>query len=90
VKFSQKDMILGVFDLTEGNLTVVDPSAYENPAMWGIVLADCVQHIVNAYTSQGMSPAECRAAILEIFEAEIARPTSKVQSVQTHGETGEA
>ena len=78
---NQKDMILGVFEMEQGLMTVVDSTAYENPAMWGIVLADCVQHIVNAYVAQGIAPMECKAAILELFEAEIARPTSKAKTV---------
>lgn len=66
----------------DGNLTVIDPSSYEHPGAWGVVLADCVQHIVNAYTAQGYSSSSVRDAVLHFFNAELRNPTDKAQAVE--------
>ena len=65
-----------------GNLTVVNSSVYEHPGIWGIVLADCVQHIVNAYAGQGLSGQAVREDVLHYLMAELERPTDKAVMVE--------
>lgn len=49
----------------------------DEPSAWGVILADAVQHISDALTSEGFGAREdILGAIIESFEAEIAKPTS--------------
>lgn len=66
----------------EGNLTVVDSNAYPHPGTWGIVLADCVQHIVNSYVGQGLSGQAVRDDVLHYLMAELEKPTDKAVMVE--------
>jgi hypothetical protein len=51
---------------------------WPDPGSWGIMLADLVGHITNAYV-QGGSPdaGVVTSRILEVFNAEIERPTDE-------------
>lgn len=51
---------------------------WPDPGSWGIMLADLVMHITNAYVQEGSSDAGVvTSRILEAFNAEIERPTDK-------------
>ena len=44
--------------------------------MWGLLLVDIARHAARAYSREAvMSEEEALARILDMFEAEIARPT---------------
>ena len=44
--------------------------------MWGLLLVDVARHAARAYAREsGFSEEEALARILDMFEAEIARPT---------------
>jgi hypothetical protein len=44
--------------------------------MWGLLLVDIARHAARAYARESaMSEEEALAQILDMFEAEIARPT---------------
>ena len=60
-----------------GLVVMLDNNEFETPAIWGIVLADIVQHLVNAYIKDGMSGREVREDIVAMLMAEINVPTSK-------------
>lgn len=62
-------------------VVMLDPTAFDSPASWGIVLADVLAHLVNASVEQGLDPAATRRAVLDIFLAEVERPTDKVQKL---------
>ena len=64
----------------EGLVVMLDNNEFETPGIWGIVLADVLQHLVNAYIKDGMSPRETREEILSMFLAEVQRPTSRAES----------
>ena len=49
---------------------------WPDPGAWGVMLADLVGHIANAYVQEGSSDAGVvTARILEMFNAEVERPT---------------
>lgn len=62
-----------------GLVVMLDNNEFETPAIWGIVLADIVQHLVNAYIKDGMSGRDVRADIIEMLQAELSTPTSKAE-----------
>ena len=71
---------LVAYNNPEGGLVVMlDNNEFDTPAIWGIVLADIVQHLVNAYVKDGMSGREVRADIVQMLNAELNAPTAKAQ-----------
>lgn len=61
----------------DGLVVMLDNNEFEAPGVWGVVLADIVQHLVNAYTKDGMSPREVRASIVDMLNRELNAPTAK-------------
>jgi hypothetical protein len=62
---------------------VISPNLWADPAPWGILLADMVQHLGNAYEAQGKKRSEAISRILEAFDAERGHPTSSVTPVRS-------
>lgn len=69
-------------DPDKGLVCMVDNNEFETPAIWGIVVADVVQHIVNAYVKDGMAAREVRNDIIHMLMAELNTPTSKAERVE--------
>lgn len=66
----------------EGGLVVMlNLAEFDNPGQWGIAMADLVQHVLNAYASEGMHPGMCREELLHYMLSELAAPTDKAQMV---------
>lgn len=59
-----------------GLVCALRPDAWNEPAAWGIVLADAARHIANA-TQQltGADPTDTLAQITSIFNRELIAPT---------------
>jgi hypothetical protein len=71
---------LAAFRNPEGSVVVmVDNNEFETPGIWGIVIADIVQHVVNAYVRDGMGGREVRESILEMLISELQNPTDKAE-----------
>ena len=67
--------ILRVFVL-DGGLSMAFQRAFEEPDMWGLLLVDLARHAARAYAREAvMSEEEALSRILDMFEAEIERPT---------------
>ena len=67
--------ILRVFVL-DGGLSMAFQRAFEEPEMWGLLLVDLARHAARAYARESeYSEDEALSRILEMFEAEIQRPT---------------
>jgi Domain of unknown function (DUF5076) len=50
--------------------------AFEEPDMWGLLLVDLARHAARAYARESeMTEEEALNRILDMFEAEIERPT---------------
>src|SRR3954464_9121543 len=66
---------LRVFVL-DGGLSIAFQRAFEEPDMWGLLLVDVARHAARAYARESTyTEEEALARILDMFEAEIARPT---------------
>ena len=59
-----------------GGLSIAFTRAFKEPDMWGMLLVDIARHAARAYARESdYSEDEALARIVEMFEAEIARPT---------------
>ena len=62
--------------VVDGGLSIAFTRAFEEPDMWGLLLVDIARHAARALAREAvMSEEEALARILDMFEAEIARPT---------------
>jgi hypothetical protein len=60
----------------DGGLSIAFQRAFEEPDMWGMLLVDIARHAARAYSRESeYTEQEALARIVEMFEAEIARPT---------------
>src|SRR5580704_16349950 len=76
--------VIGQDDATEvlrafvgdGGLSIAFARAFEEPDMWGLLLVDVARHASRAYARESdYSEDEALRRIIDMFEAEIARPT---------------
>src|SRR5712675_1720593 len=67
--------VLRVF-VIDGGLSIAFTRAFEEPDMWGLLLVDIARHAARAYAREGgCSEEEALTRIVDMFEAEVARPT---------------
>ena len=60
----------------DGGLSIAFQRAFEEPDIWGLLLVDVARHAARAYAREtDMSEDEALSRIVEMFEAELARPT---------------
>ena len=67
---------------TDGILCVFDPAAFEEPACWGVVLAEVVEHIASGYEKKGASRLFARSRILFMLSEELAKPARLAHAVE--------
>jgi hypothetical protein len=62
--------------IVDGGLSIAFTRAFEEPDMWGLLLVDVARHASRAYARESAySEEEALRRIIDMFEAEIARPT---------------
>jgi Domain of unknown function (DUF5076) len=62
--------------VVDGGLSIAFTHAFEEPEMWGLLLVDIARHAARAYARESnYTEDEALTRIIEMFEAEIARPT---------------
>jgi hypothetical protein len=62
--------------VVDGGLSIAFTRAFEEPDMWGMLLVDIARHAARAYARESaFTEDEALTRIIEMFEAEIARPT---------------
>lgn len=67
---------------TGGVVVAMDIQAFSAPGVWGVVIADLVQHVANAYAQEGMAPTEVLREVRSIVLRELTAPTDKPQSLR--------
>ena len=75
--------------VVDGGLSIAFTRAFEEPDVWGMLLVDIARHAARAYARESnYTEDEALARIVEMFEAEIARPTdmgdTSLRSQQGH------
>src|ERR1700740_1361013 len=64
--------------IVDGGLSIAFTRAFEEPDMWGLLLVDVARHAARAYARESAyTEEEALRRIIEMFEAEIARPTGE-------------
>ena len=62
--------------VVDGGLSIAFQRAFEEPDMWGLLLVDIARHAARAYSRESSyTEDEALSRNVEMFEAEIARPT---------------
>ena len=62
--------------VVDGGLSIAFTRAFEEPDMWGLLLVDVARHASRAYARESAySEDEAMRRIIDMFDAEIARPT---------------
>jgi hypothetical protein len=60
----------------DGGLSIAFMRAFEEPDTWGMLLVDIARHAARAYAREGVcSEEEALERIVDMFEAELDRPT---------------
>jgi Domain of unknown function (DUF5076) len=75
--------------VVDGGLSIAFARAFEEPDVWGLLLVDIARHAARAYAREsGYTEDEALTRIIDMFEAEIARPTdagnTSLRSQQGH------
>ena len=72
--------------VVDGGLSIAFTRAFEEPDMWGLLLVDIARHAARAYARESeYSEEEALARILDMFEAEISRPTDMGSTTPRQG-----
>ena len=62
--------------VVDGGLSIAFQRAFEEPDMWGMLLVDIARHAARVFAREGdYTEEDALRRIVELFEAEIARPT---------------
>jgi len=62
--------------VVDGGLSIAFTRAFEEPDMWGLLPVDIARHAARAYAREGgFTEEEALTRIVDMFDAEIARPT---------------
>jgi len=62
--------------VVDGGLSIAFARAFEEPDIWGLLLVDVARHAARAYARESSyTEEEALQRILDMFDAEIARPT---------------
>jgi hypothetical protein len=62
--------------VVDGGLSIAFARAFEEPDMWGLLLVDIARHAARAYARESdYTEEEALTRIVDMFEAEIAKPT---------------
>lgn len=57
---------------------VITPNLWEDPSSWGLLIADMIRHLGNAYAADGHDPESTITRIKHVFDVEWKDPTSEV------------
>jgi hypothetical protein len=60
---------------------ILSGNLWEDPAAWGLMLADLARHVSKAYENQGHDRAQVLNRILDAFKAEWEHPTDDPEQV---------
>jgi len=62
--------------VVDGGLSIAFQRAFEVPDMWGMLLVDIARHAARVFAREGdYTEEDALRRIVDMFEAEIARPT---------------
>lgn len=69
--------LLRVWVANKGQHVSLRAGVWKDPAAWGIMLSDLMQHIANAYQDEGLDRIKTLHRIKAGLDAELAQPTHR-------------
>ncbi len=67
--------------VVDGGLSISFTRAFDDPAMWGMMLVDIARHAARVYEREGaMSEAEAMQRIVDMFQSVLGTPTDPGQT----------
>jgi hypothetical protein len=69
--------LLRVWVANKGQHVSLRTGVWKDPAAWGIMLSDLIQHIANAYQDEGLDRLKTLQRIKAGLDAELAKPTDR-------------
>ena len=81
VNLDDKEPFLLLFNTDDGLVCMMNHHEFATPAHWGIVIADMIKHLVNAYTHDGLSHRHVEEEIKTMLFTELNHPTAKATLV---------
>jgi hypothetical protein len=78
---AKKMELLRVWLIDGAPSVVITPNLWEDPEMWGLMLADLMRHVGNSYEADGRNFDEVLSRIKAAFDAEWGHPTSSVDEL---------
>lgn len=73
----QPILVMGKDNNSPGVIVAIDNGAFQTPGAWGVVIADLVAHVANAYQQDGYSGRAVLEEVRRVVLAELAAPTDK-------------
>ena len=70
-------------------MCMANTGMFSEPGVWGIILADVVQHLINAYEDAGLSRDAVRSQIVRVLDAELSNPSDTAYRVAGTWANGE-
>jgi hypothetical protein len=67
--------VLNVWAQPRGMVQVSLRTMWDDPATWGILLADVARHTARAYQAEGLNESAALSRIIQLLQAELADPT---------------
>src|ERR1700732_5156051 len=69
--------------VVDGGLSIAFTRAFDEPDIWGLLLVDIARHAARAYAQESeYTEEEALTRIVDMFEAEITRPTETGNTTQ--------
>jgi len=69
--------------VVDGGLSIAFTRAFDEPDIWGLLLVDVARHAARAYAQESeYTEEEALTRIVDMFEAEIVRPTDTGKTTQ--------
>ena len=62
----------------------LDVTSYGEPGVWGILIADLVEHVASAYEQNGWNREQVLSAVRTLVLKEMAHPTDKIISKEAN------
>lgn len=74
--------VLIVSEMDGGSVEVrIDTSSYPDPGVWGVIIADLVEHVANAYAHSGHDRKQVLTEVRTIVLKEMVNPTDTIQDL---------
>jgi hypothetical protein len=75
-------LLLVASEAEDGKTIVIVRTLYGDPRHFGVLIADLVTHVANAYVEEGFDPISVRNSLLQALGDELDFPTDSPQAIK--------